>query len=133
MKKLYVLLVLFTVSLSALNLSLQIYGVDKSQKGQLIVKLFKQGMSFPDEVKPLKVQKFPVTQKEFTLSFGLKKGEYAIAVFHDSNRNGKYDGGFLGFGGEGYGYSNNYKFFPSFKKSQINVNTDTITKVIINY
>jgi len=134
MKKLALVFMLSaSVSLLALNLNLHIYGIDKSQKGQLIVKLFKQGMSFPDEIKPFKVDKLPVNRDEVILNYRLKKGEYAISSIHDSNRNGKEDSGFLIFGGEGYGYSNNYKFFPSFKKSQINVNTDTTIKIRMNY
>ena len=37
----------------------------------------------------------------------LPDGEYAVVVVHDANGNGKLDNGFLGFGGEGYGFSNN--------------------------
>ena len=37
----------------------------------------------------------------------LPDGEYAVVVVHDANDNGKLDSGFLGFGGESYGYSNN--------------------------
>jgi len=37
----------------------------------------------------------------------LPDGEYAVVVVHDANDNGKLDTGFLGFGGEGYGFSNN--------------------------
>jgi len=38
---------------------------------------------------------------------GLEEGEYAVVVVHDENDNGTYDSGFLGFGSEGLGYSNN--------------------------
>jgi uncharacterized protein (DUF2141 family) len=38
---------------------------------------------------------------------GLPDGEYAMVIVHDANDNGKLDNGFLGFGGESYGYSNN--------------------------
>jgi uncharacterized protein (DUF2141 family) len=37
---------------------------------------------------------------------GLTEGEYGVVVVHDENDNGVYDAGFLGFGGEGVGYSN---------------------------
>jgi len=40
---------------------------------------------------------------------GLIDGEYAVVVVHDANDNGKLDSGFLGFGGEKYGYSNNVR------------------------
>lgn len=45
---------------------------------------------------------------EFKTQFtDLAAGEYAVVVVHDANDNGKLDPGFLGFGGENYGYSNN--------------------------
>jgi uncharacterized protein (DUF2141 family) len=39
----------------------------------------------------------------------LADGEYAVIVVHDANDNGELDSGFLGFGGESYGYSNNVR------------------------
>jgi uncharacterized protein (DUF2141 family) len=36
----------------------------------------------------------------------LPEGEYAVVVVHDANDNGQLDLGFLDFGGEDYGYSN---------------------------
>jgi uncharacterized protein (DUF2141 family) len=45
---------------------------------------------------------------EFTVEFaGLEEGEYAVVVVHDENGNQLYDAGFMGFGSEGLGYSNN--------------------------
>lgn len=38
---------------------------------------------------------------------GLEEGEYALVVVNDENDNGEYDSGFLGFGAEPLGYSNN--------------------------
>ena len=35
------------------------------------------------------------------------EGEYAVAVIHDANDNKKLDNGFLGFGAERFGFSNN--------------------------
>ena len=37
----------------------------------------------------------------------MPEGEYAVVVVHDANGNSKLDTGFLGFGGERFGYSNN--------------------------
>lgn len=37
----------------------------------------------------------------------MAEGEYAIAVIHDANDNKKLDNGFLGFGAERFGFSNN--------------------------
>jgi uncharacterized protein (DUF2141 family) len=42
-----------------------------------------------------------------TVFTDLAAGEYAVVVVHDENDNGTLDSGFLGFGGESYGFSNN--------------------------
>jgi uncharacterized protein (DUF2141 family) len=52
----------------------------------------------------------------------LPDGEYAVVVVHDANDNGKLDSGFLGFGGESYGYSNNARSWfgrPDFEDAKI--------------
>jgi uncharacterized protein (DUF2141 family) len=52
----------------------------------------------------------------------LPEGEYAVVVVHDANDNGKLDSGFLGFGGESYGYSNNARSWfgrPDFEDAKI--------------
>ena len=54
----------------------------------------------------------------------LPDGEYAVVVVHDANGNGKLDSGFLGFGGEGYGFSNNAQSWfgwPDFDDAKISV------------
>ena len=54
----------------------------------------------------------------------LPDGEYAVVVVHDANDNGKLDRGFLGFGGEGYGFSNNAQSWfgwPDFEDVKIMV------------
>jgi len=54
----------------------------------------------------------------------LPDGEYAVVVVHDANDNGKLDSGFLGFGGEGYDFSNNAQSWfgwPDFEDAKIMV------------
>ena len=54
----------------------------------------------------------------------LPDGEYAVVVVHDANDNGELDSGFLGFGGEGYGFSNNAQSWfgwPDFEDAKIMV------------
>ena len=56
---------------------------------------------------------------------GLKRGTYAIAVFHDENRNDEFDQGFLGIPLEDYGFGNNASGFlgpPSFKDAAVILN-----------
>ncbi len=62
---------------------------------------------------------------EFVADFaGLEEGEYAVVVVHDENDNGVYDSGFLGFGAEGLGYSNNVRFYlgrPDFEDVKLSI------------
>ena len=64
---------------------------------------------------------------------GLKHGTYAIAVFHDENRNGEFDQGLLGIPLEDYGFSNNASGFlgpPSFKDVVVILNKNPVWTVI---
>jgi len=64
---------------------------------------------------------------------GLKKGTYAVAVFHDENRNDEFDQGLFGIPLEGYGFSNNASGFlgpPSFKDAAVILNKDMVRTVI---
>ena len=63
----------------------------------------------------------------------LKRGTYAIAVFHDENRNDEFDQGFLGIPLEDYGFGNNASGFlgpPSFKDAAVILNKYTARTVI---
>ncbi|MFY9242784.1 MAG: DUF2141 domain-containing protein [Polaribacter sp.] len=62
---------------------------------------------------------------------GLKKGEYAISLFHDENDNNKMDTKIFGIPKEPYGFSNDATGFmgpPKFKDAMFILNTNkTIT------
>jgi uncharacterized protein (DUF2141 family) len=64
---------------------------------------------------------------EFTAEFAaLEAGEYAVVVVHDENGNETFDSGFLGFGAEGLGYSNNVRpwfFRPTFDEVKIQIDS----------
>ena len=66
----------------------------------------------------------------------LPVGEYAVVVVHDANDNGKLDNGFLGFGGENYGYSNNTKPWfgrPDFEAAKFTVDQpETLVEIDID-
>ena len=63
----------------------------------------------------------------------LPAGEYAVVVVHNENDNGKLDSGFLGFGGENYGYSNNVKPWfgrPDFEDAKFTVDQpETVVEI----
>ena len=56
----------------------------------------------------------------------LPKGQYALVAVHDANDNGQLDRGFLGFGGESYGFSNNVSSWfgwPDFSDAAVTVDS----------
>jgi uncharacterized protein (DUF2141 family) len=61
----------------------------------------------------------------------VKPGRYAIAVFHDTNGNGKLDRNFIGLPQEPYGFSNDVgrRGFPSFEGALVTV-SDPITTIV---
>jgi len=67
---------------------------------------------------------------EFEAVFAaLPAGDYAVVAVHDANDNGKLDTGFLGFGAESYGYSNNvHPWFgrPDFDDTKIRLDEDSV-------
>jgi len=76
----------------------------------------------------------PSKDGTFTVRFfGLPEGEYAVVVVHDANDNGKLDAGFLGFGGEKFGYSNQVRQWftrPEFEDTKISVTVpDTVVEI----
>ncbi len=56
-----------------------------------------------------------------------KKGQYAVAVYHDENDNHKLDRNWIGLPTEGFGFSNDPTLFlapPSFEESAFKINGD---------
>jgi len=62
----------------------------------------------------------------------VKPGAYAIAVFHDTNGNGKLDRGLIGLPSEPYGFSNDVGRSgpPSFEAARVVVKEPSTTIVI---
>lgn len=80
-----------------------------STDGTVEVSLFHSAESFLTQ--PYLQQSGKVAEDgSYTTYFAsLPEGEYAVVVVHDANDNGQLDLGFLDFGGEDYGYSNNVR------------------------
>lgn len=90
------------------NLTVQVSNL-RSQKGQLCIKLFSSSQGFPEGSESgVKRQCSKITDNPMTFTFNnLTSGNYAVAVFHDSNGDGKLNRNSLGMPTEGYGFSNN--------------------------
>ncbi len=95
-----------------------------STEGTFEVSLFNSAESFMKEPYLQEVGT-PLEDGSVSAEFdGLVEGEYAVVVVHDSNGNGKFDSGFLGFGAEAYGFSNNVRpwfGWPAFEDVMVRV------------
>lgn len=104
--------------------------------GTLEVSLFNTAESFMKQ--PYLQESYPVSE-EGVIEAGftnLPEGEYAIVVVHDANDNGALDRGFLGFGGESYGFSNNVTHWfgwPDFDDAKFTADsTETTVEISLN-
>jgi len=110
------------------EIELTVKGITPSS-GSLEVSLFNSEETFMNT--PLVQQTRAVgdrTEVTFTFS-GLLEGDYAIVVVHDENDNKTLDSGFLGFGGESYGFSNNVNpwfGWPSFESASFKVGVENV-------
>lgn len=77
-------------------------------KGAIYVALFRSANDFP-EGKPADSKKVNAGGKSVQAQFSVEPGDYAIAVYHDENGNGKMDKRMFGIPKEPYGFSNNFK------------------------
>jgi uncharacterized protein (DUF2141 family) len=83
----------------------------RSTKGQVSCALFRSADGFPNDAKKAVAhQEVRIAGAQATCNFeGVLPGQYAVAVFHDENGNGKMDTNFVGMPREGVGASNNPK------------------------
>ncbi|WP_421657297.1 DUF2141 domain-containing protein [Leptothermofonsia sp. ETS-13] len=90
------------------NLTVQVDGI-RNQRGQLCIRLFSRSQGFPEgSTSGARRQCSKITDNPMTFTFNnLPSGNYAVAVFHDSNGDGKLNRNSLGMPTEGYGFSNN--------------------------
>ncbi|MCF8127981.1 MAG: DUF2141 domain-containing protein [Deltaproteobacteria bacterium] len=114
MKK-YAVLVTFLLSVFMVSVAqgetgtiiIEIVGIDRV-RGQIAIGLYRSRDNFPKRGEAYRSREIRVTGEKMKASLkNLPEGTYAIALFHDSNSNGKFDKGALGVPSEGYGFSNN--------------------------
>ncbi|MCU7693005.1 DUF2141 domain-containing protein [Haoranjiania flava] len=117
------------------NLTIVIPNV-KNRSGNIEVGLFNKSTDFPKENKQFKkvvLKAAPNTKYTFK---DLPDGEYAIAVMHDENADGRCNFNMLGIPKEGYGFSNNVrpKFAaPSFKSVKFSLTNNKTISVNLIY
>ncbi len=115
-------LILFTpAALMAGDLTINVSDIRNSD-GALLLALHNKAKGFPGEDAAFAVQAKAADATGLTFSFAnLPAGEYAVALFHDEDGNGKLDTNMVGVPLEGFGFSNNAmgQFGPpSFRKAR---------------
>lgn len=106
----------------------------KEAKGEIRIAVFNSEDSYTKV--PLYAVVLPVKGREIEWKVpNLPFGEYAIAVYHDKNKNGKLDTNFLGIPKENYGFSNNARgrFGPaSWQEAKFSIQEkSTIHEIVI--
>jgi uncharacterized protein (DUF2141 family) len=135
---LFFLAVYLIVSSSSLengvSLEVNVIGI-MTKEGNVHVALFREQDSFPAHGNQFKGQVIPVKNTMVTAFFtNLKPGTYALAVFHDKNKNGKLDKNIFGAPAEYYGFSNNARSTfsaPTFSAASFELKKDLQLKVTV--
>jgi len=108
----------------------------KSSTGVINVGLYNTEADFSDREKIYQGQRIAANGAESLVIFtNLPAGEYAVAVYHDENANGKLDKNFVGIPKEAYGFSNDaHGVFgpPSFKDAKLVVEAGSSLETVIN-
>jgi uncharacterized protein (DUF2141 family) len=110
---------------STISLTVHVNGFSSSE-GKAQIAIYRVGDDFPAPKGQYKGQIVLINDKKIaTATFtDLPKGNYAVAVFHDKNKNGVLDKNLLGVPTEKYGFSNNARetfSAPSFESASVKV------------
>jgi len=100
--------------------------------GDLYIGLYKQAKGFLHTEHAYKKIKCKAGQSLHCRFYNIAKGTYAIALYHDANRNGKLDRNFLGIPKEQTGTSNNVASHfgpPRFEKAKFQHNKETTLSI----
>lgn len=131
---LFALLAAVATQAPAAELTVAVTGA-ASTGGTIEVSLFDSAEGFMRE--PFLQQSGPPGEdgRFETVFVAVPEGEYAVVAVHDENGNGALDGGFLGIGAEGYGFSNGaWALFgwPGFEKAAFRVDGDLSIEVSLD-
>ena len=111
---------------SAADLVVRIEGV-RSADGDIRVAVHRRaaGVDFPDSAGAVKAAMRPAAETGDLVFAGLPPGDYAIAAFHDEDRDGDLNTNLLGMPTEGYGFSNDARGMfgpPGFDAAAFTIN-----------
>lgn len=106
----------------------------RSDAGAIHVAVWDDPEGFPDGDAFLMDRVVSAESNGVTAVFpGLAPGAYAFATYHDEDRDGEFDQGFLGVPLEGYAFSNDVRPFlspPPFSAAAVEVGADASEIVI---
>jgi uncharacterized protein (DUF2141 family) len=109
------------------DLEVQVEGIPNT-KGTLFIGLFNSTATFPNYGKQYKGVVVTHEGKSHVYKFkNLPKDTYALAIYHDENKNGKLDKNLFGAPTEAYGFSNNARetfSAPSFEAAKVVLDRD---------
>ncbi len=114
----------------AASLTIDVSGV-KQRKGKIQVALYNSEKDFP-ETEPYRGEVLNISaDNDLKVTFkDLPPGDYAVAVYHDKNSNGKLDKNLLGIPVEDYGFSNDTRgtrlSAPSFDDTKLRVDSENV-------
>ena len=108
----------------------------RNSKGVVLCSVFKDAKGYPDQPSlAIYKSRLPVRDKRVFIEVtGLPPGQYAVALLHDENEDGKMNTSMLGLPKEGYGFSNNVMGMmgpPSFSKASVILNEGTKKSISI--
>ena len=122
--KVILLLTLLSLLGSSYDLEVEVEGIPNT-KGTIFIGLFNSSSTFPLFGKQYKGVVVTHEGKSHTYRFkNLPKDTYALAIYHDENKNGKLDKNLFGAPTEAYGFSNNARetfSAPSFESASVKV------------
>jgi len=107
------------------DLTVRVFGF-KNNRGNVHVGLWNRKGNWMNNSKIFQGKVRPISRLRSIVRFkNIPYGSYAIAVFHDENKNGKHDTNFIGIPREGYAFSNKAKVVfgpPGFEKAKFTIN-----------
>jgi uncharacterized protein (DUF2141 family) len=134
MKALFFFSCIILYPLSKSKLTIEVKSIP-NEKGNIFIGLFRPKDDFPIFGKQYIGKIISVSGKKMSYSFAeLAEGKYAVAVFHDENKNGILDKNYLGIPTEAYGFSNNARrtfSAPSFEEAEVNLNSDLAISITL--
>lgn len=119
---------------SKFDLTVQVNGFS-SNEGRAFVGIYRSTDDFPVLNKQYRGKVVEIENKIAKVSFDdLPKGDYAVAVYHDKNKNGIMDKNMLGMPTEKYGFSNNARetfSAPSFQSAAVLLDKTKIISIYV--